>query len=139
MCIISDKLKLCSCKTENVELLKHYWILKRFTKKTEWLVGEMMLPANIGETADRLNQTTIQNQLNSGNCFDVELNHQENDILELHFTYKVDPEIHFNLICNGDFLAYSFKFKKEKWRKGEYNTFAANLIEVQKGNIRNPF
>ena len=28
MCTVSDKLKLCSCKTENVERLKHYWIEK---------------------------------------------------------------------------------------------------------------
>lgn len=139
MCTVSEKLKLCTCKTENVERLKHYWTLKRPTEKTHCVVGEMILPANIGETADKINQNTILKQLNKGNCFDIELQHQENDILELHFTYKVDPENDLTLNCNGDFLAYAFKFKKGKWKKDYYDPFEIDFAEVQKGKIVRPF
>ena len=83
----------------------------------------MILPANIGDTADKINQNVILKQLNNGNCFDFELQHKENDILELHFTYNVDPEKYLTLPCNGDFLVYSFKFKKGKWKKSDYDPF----------------
>ena len=139
MCTVSDKLKLCTCKTENVKRLKHYWTLKRPTEKTHWVVGEMILPANIGETADKINQNTILSQLNNGNCFDFELQHQENDTLELHFTYKVDPEKYLTLPYNGDFLVYSFKFKKGEWKKSDYDPFEIDFNEVQKGKIISPF
>ena len=139
MCTVSEKLKLCTCKTENVERLKHYWTLKRPTEKTHFVVGEMILPANIGETADKINQNTILKQLNKGNCFDKELQHQENDILELHFTCKVDPEKDLTLNFYGDFLAYAFKFKKGKWKKDYYDPFEIDFAEVQKGKIVRPF
>jgi hypothetical protein len=85
MCTVSDQLKLCSCKTEKVENLKHYWILKRHNGENYCIIGEPILPADIGDDADKVNSRILQKQLNSGNCFDIELQHQENDILELHF------------------------------------------------------
>ena len=115
MCTVSDKLKLCSCKTENVERLKHYWILRRPTEETHWVVGLMILPADIGK-------------------------HQENDILELHFTIKANSRRNQNLLLShGDFLAYAFKFKKGKWTKDNYNPFEIDFEEVQKGKIVRPF
>lgn len=140
MCTVSDKLMLCTCKTENVEQLKHYWILKRPTEKTHWVVGEMILPADIGENADKLNQKIILTQLNNGNCFDIELQHQEDDILELHFTFNADPKRFYNLLpCYGNFLAYAFKFRNGKWRKDDYNPYEIDFDEVQKGKIVRPF
>lgn len=140
MCTVSDKFKLCSCKTKNVEDLKHYWILKRPTEKTHLVVGEMILPADIGEEADKLNQKIILTQLNKSNCFDIELQHQENDILELHFTFKADPKRFHNLLpCYGDFLAYAFKFKKGNWKKYNYDPFEIDFDEIHKGKILRPF
>lgn len=139
MCTVSDKLKLCTCKTENVKQLKHYWILKRPTDRTYFVIGEMILPAYIGEAADKINQNKILSQLKNGNCFDIELQHKENDILELHFTYKADPDTFLNLPCHGDFLAYAFKYKNGKWRNSSYNPYEINFDEIQKGKISNPF
>ena len=140
MCKVSDKLKLCTCKTKNVGQLKHYWILKRPTKKTHFVVGEMILPADIGEAADKLNQKTILKQLNDGNIFDVEMQHQENDILELHFTFNADTERFKNMLhCYGDYLAYAFKFKKDVWKKTNYDPFEIDFDEVRKGKIVNSF
>lgn len=139
MCKISDQLKLCSCKTKNVEELKHYWILKRHNGEQNSIVGEAILPANIGEDADKVNIKILGKLLNSGNCFDVELDHQENDILELHFTFHADPEKYFMLPFNGNYLAYAFVFKNNKWRKNDFDPFGENLDHIQKGKIVRPF
>ena len=44
MCKISDKLKLCTCKTENIEQLKNYWILYKYHKSDIIMMGLPMLP-----------------------------------------------------------------------------------------------
>jgi hypothetical protein len=141
MCQVSDQLKLCSCKTKNVEDLKHYWILKRYHDESEWkdIVGQTILPANIGEDAHKLNINTIRKTLNSGKCFDVALQHQENDILELHFTCNAETEKDSMYSGHGNYLAYAFVFKNNKWKKTDYDPFGANLAEVQKGKIVRPF
>jgi len=139
MCKVSDQLKLCSCKTKNVEELKHYWVLKRHNGEQNCIVGEAILPANIGEDADKVNIITLRKMLNSGNCFDIELQHQENDILELHFTFHADPEKYFMLPCHGNYLAYAFVFKNDKWRKTDFDPFGENLDDIQKGKIVRPF
>lgn len=139
MCEVSDQLKLCSCKTKNVEYLKHYWVLKRHNGENNCLVGEAILPANIGEDADKVNIRTIGKMLNCGNCFDIELQHQENDILELHFTFHADPAKYLMLPCHGDYLAYAFVCKNNKWKKTYFDPFGANLEDIQKGKIVRPF
>ncbi|MCX6323551.1 MAG: hypothetical protein NTZ41_05045 [Sphingobacteriales bacterium] len=139
MCKISDKLKLCTCKTEDVKRLKHYWILKRHNGKNNCIIGEAILPANIGKQADKINETIILKMLNGGNCFDVELQLEENDILELHFTFNADPEKYLKLSWYGNYLAYAFIFQKDSWKKTHFDPFGENLYEVQKGKIVNPF
>ena len=139
MCKVSDKLKLCSCKAKNVEELKHYWVLKRHNGENNCIVGEAILPANIGEAADKVNIKTLGQMLNSGNCFDIKLEHQENDILELHFTFNADPEKYFMLPCHGNYLAYAFVFKNNKWKKTDFDPFGENLEDIQKGKIIRPF
>jgi hypothetical protein len=139
MCTVSDKLKLCTCETENVEKLKHYWILKRPTEKKHFMVGEILPPANIDENAYELNQKNILAQLNNGNCFDIELQHQENDILELHFAFKTGLKRLRNRFSGfEDYLVYAFKFKKGKWKEDYYDSFDVDFDEIQKGKIINP-
>jgi hypothetical protein len=139
MCKISDKIKLCSCKTKNVDRLKHYWVLNRPEKKDIEMLGSIIPPADIGEKIEKFNITTLRKQLNDGNCFDIELSHQENDVLELHFTCtpkldsgKTDSDF-------GNYLVYAFVFKKGKWKKTSYDHFGNNLSEVQAGKILTPF
>ncbi len=133
MCKVSDQLRLCSCKATNVEKLKHYWILKRHDGGSNCIIGDAILPANIGEDANKVNISTLSIMLNKGNCFDIEVQHQENDILVLHFTFHADPDKY------GSYLAYAFVFKNNKWRKTVYDPFGANLQEIQKGKIVRPF
>jgi hypothetical protein len=99
----------------------------------------MILPADIGAAAHKLNQKTILKQLNKTNIFDIEIDHEENDILELHFTLTGELEKHLPLSCNGNYLAYAFKFKNEGWKKNEYNPFDIDFAEITKGKIVKPF
>jgi hypothetical protein len=49
------------------------------------MIGETFLPYTcIGEALERINQNTILKQLNNDDIFDIELQHQEDDILEMH-------------------------------------------------------
>ncbi len=139
MCKVSDQLKLCSCKTKQVEDLKHYWILKRHNGEQNCIFGEAILPVNIGEAADKVNIKTLTKMLNNGNCFDIKLQHQEDDILELHFTFNSDPEKYVTSPSNSNYLAYAFVFKNNKWKKTDFDPFGANLKDIQKGKILRPF
>jgi len=140
MCQVSDKIKLCSCKTKNVESLKHYWQIKRKNKDTSYIVGEISMPADIGEKNDKLNMDIILNQLNTGNIFDMDIEHKNNDILELVFSFKADRERFRNFSPNtGDFLAYAFKFRNGQWKKFDYKNWVIDFDEVEKGKIVNPF
>lgn len=110
MCTISDKLKLCTCKTDDMEILKHYWVLKKPVESSIIMIGTIMPPANIGVEVEKYNVDTLTKQLNEGNCFDkdVMLIHGENYILELHFTC-------FPKLYAENYLVYAFIYKNGKW------------------------
>jgi hypothetical protein len=132
MCQVSQQLKLCTCKTTDVTRLKHYWRLCRHNGGTDGIVGETLLPANIGEAADRLNSKLLLALLNEANCFDVELALQPKDILELHFTCHTEE---LTMPWEGNFLVYAFVYKNGKWYKGEYDPFGENMDTKQVGKI----
>jgi hypothetical protein len=138
MCKISNKLKLCSCKTRNAQQLKHYWVLNRPEDKGVYTLGDIIPPADIGEQVEKYNIHSLGKQLNNGNCFDINLAHQENDILELHFTCK-QPGIDHSTSYARNYLVYAFVYKKGKWRKTSYDPFGNNIIAVQAGKILTPF
>ena len=136
MCTVSDKLKLCACKTENVERLKHYWILYKYQKSEVIMMGEPMLPQEweIGKENNKYNKTKLETLLNERNCFDVDLRINNKDILELNFSYtsKTNPEITTHLV-------YEFIYKKNKWTVSEYCPFNTDKSQKQQGKIKNPF
>ena len=127
MCKISEHLQLCTCKTNDVKSLKHYWILSRPKHNGPFTIGEIITPEQLNPEIEQFNQETLIQQLNSGNCFDVKLNHQEDDVLVLHFS------------CNKSYLAYSFTFKNNKWEIGEYDAFSNGLRKIKGGKIEKPF
>jgi hypothetical protein len=100
-------------------------------------MGEMVMPADIGEQAEKYNVNILRKLLNEGSCFDLEIQHQENDVLNLYFTYKQKKPISFCLY--GDFLVYAFLYKKGKWKKTSYDPFDNNVSKIQTGKISTPF
>ena len=111
MCEVSDKLKLCSCKTEDVEKLKHYWILQRPFQGDISVVGTIMAPADCGTLLEEINPDRIETQLNENSCFDADINYKENDILYLYFTCN-KPSL--EIPDPSGYLAYAFQFKNSK-------------------------
>jgi len=109
---VFDKIKLCTCNTTYVERLKHYWILKMPEENGIIMMGMTIPPANIGEEVEKYNVETLTKQLNSGNCFDKDVNLmlEENYILELHFTC-------FPKLYEKNYLAYAFVHKKGNGKK----------------------
>jgi hypothetical protein len=139
MCTVSSKLKLCSCKTTHAETLKHYWVLKRPDGGNQTIVGQAILPANIGKQAHKINTELLGRMLNEGNCFDVDMQHQPGDILELHFSYDAGQETGEYSPIHGDYLAYAFTFSNSKWKPVEFDPFGQNLQDIQQGKIVKPF
>ncbi len=76
--------------------------------------------------------------LNSGDCFDLKLYHQENDILQLHFTLDARSETQ-SLPRQSGYLAYAFIYQNKKWKVTDYDPFDANFGDIQKGKIVMPF
>lgn len=76
--------------------------------------------------------------LNSGDCFDLKLYHQENDILQLHFTLDARSETQSSPRQSG-YLAYAFIYQNKKWKATDYDPFDANFGVIQKGKIIMPF
>jgi hypothetical protein len=115
MCLISSQLQLCTCDVTDVTELKHYWILHRFSAdKTEYIMGEPMLPLNIDFETGILNQRNLLKRVNEADVFDKPIEFKKKDRLELHFT------------CSGEhsgFLTYGFEYTGRKWKECAYDVF----------------
>src|SRR5688572_20320503 len=106
MCQVSDKLKLCTCDTQDYQKLKHYWTLHRFIKgKENLLVGEGFFPYFMARALNLINYDTIHSLLNEGTPFDVDLKPLKKDRLCLCFT--CDEE--------GNRIYYGFQYNGRKW------------------------
>ena len=136
MCKVSDKLKLCTCKIKNVYQLKHYWILYKYQKSNEHLVGESVLPQQfkIGIENDEYNANQLATLLNDGNCFDIDLTINHKDILELNFTCDLHTATKESL-----HLVYEFVYKKRKWIINDPDPFNTDKLHKNQGKIFNPF
>ncbi|MBS1756728.1 MAG: hypothetical protein JSU03_05575 [Bacteroidetes bacterium] len=136
MCIVSDKLKLCTCKTENVEQFKHYWILYKYQKSGIDLVGIPMLPQEweIGKETDEYNYRRLEKMLNAESCFDIDIELRNKDILEMHFSCNKNSDSKYPI-----HLVYEFAYKNKKWRTNAHDPFDTDRLEKHKGKIVNPF
>ena len=115
MCTISNKLKLCSCKTKDVYTLKNFWVLHRFVRgKDEYILGETMMPCVNPLVDDELNERNLSALLNDGQVFDFDIQLKNKDLLQLAFKFNGDKEQHNN---------YGFEFKNGKWKTVEYDLF----------------
>ena len=88
MCIITEKIKLCTCKASSTNRLQHYWVLYRRNKdKNEIIVGELMLPSFewFHPNEFKKNYVTLENRVNEGDVFDVPIAFKAKDVLELVF------------------------------------------------------
>lgn len=113
MCKVSDKLLLCTCKAENVDSLKNYWVLYRRNKNKDMMImGSMIMPYAPEENVEKYNEEMLLKLMNTPSTFDVDLNPTSGDRIQLHFT-----------INDEQFMDYGFEYKSSKWVLKEYNQF----------------
>jgi len=116
MCIVSDKIKFCTCAESNISQLKHYWVLYRYNKQKKGLMmGEWIFPEHIIDPQDVMNENTIIARLNENDAFDVAMDFDNKDLLKVTINNK--PK-------KGERkYSYSFQYRKKKWEVYEPGPF----------------
>ena len=86
MCKLSHQLKLCTCSVPEVSKLKHYWVLHRFDPQKHELVHGIVFPAHtLDARVDAYNRALLLQRLHEDDVFDIDLNLQNGDRLQLTF------------------------------------------------------
>jgi len=117
MCLVSDKIKFCTCVDEEVEIeeLDNYWILFRFNPdKFERIVGMFILP-RFDPPFFELNRETILNRLIEPDAFDIPIKFKSRDRLLI--------SINNNKLNIEEDMTYLFKFTRGKWKSIAYEPF----------------
>jgi len=115
MCIISDKIKFCTCKAKSSDSLKNYWVFHRYDKgRFDGIVGTCNLPVLMDEDIVKCNEETLLKRVNEADAFDIDLQPKNKDRLEI----VLNCEQHFG----GD-LHIGFEYKKGQWVACEYDLF----------------
>jgi hypothetical protein len=111
MCIVSDKIKFCTCDTP-IHKLKNFWILHRFIKgKNILVIGEVMMPYHMDADIEENNRNLLLKRINEMDAFDIELNAKTGDLLQIGFA--VDS--------GYQHLTYGFKYTGKKWKPESYD------------------
>jgi len=116
MFTVSNKIKFCTCKTENVEQLKHYWKLHQKVRKDNYMtiLGTTICPTSMRDKNYKENNQTLENRLNESGAFDFETSFNNGDVIEIVIQ------------CGDSHLTtyeYTYKFKNKKWKKFKKTDF----------------
>ena len=115
MCQVSNKLKLCTCSATSPDKLKNYWVFHRFIKEKDYQVmGSMVGPYTVDAVTEKHNKETLLKRVNEADAFDINLNPQPKDRLQLNFITSPD---------RWDCLTYGFEFIEGKWIEYDYHPF----------------
>ena len=132
MCIVSDKIKFCTCVTGSYEDLPHYWLLYRFNKQKDLqCMGMASLLMELRQENYILNAQTLGNRLNEDDAFDKAIDFKPNDQLEIVINNLSEDE------CEQ--MTFYFRFKKGKWVDEEHDVFELmnRYDEFAFGNFEN--
>src|SRR5690606_3812125 len=115
MCIVTNKVRFCTCKAGSVKQLKHYWILYRYNSKKEWnVVGMVMLPRGFTPHYEE-NKKALSQRINENDAFDFITDFKDKDCLEISISHSETGLNSHTKFC--------FSFKKGKWKFEEYDVF----------------
>jgi len=126
MCELSKKLKLCTCAVASVEHLRHYWVLYRFNKtKDDLVMGQAMLLEEPGKAVQAYNRSLLLERLNEHDAFDINLNPQEGDRLQLKFTCS-DSGVLSILTRNRKIkkIIYGYTYRNGRWIEEPFDHLA---------------
>ena len=116
MCLVSEKIKFCTCVIDSAEKLNNYWILHRFNgKKEEFVLGMPLMPTELYDLNYKVNMQTLATRLNESDAFDMLITFKAKDQFEIVLN---------NLSKDQDQrLTYCFIFKKGIWVKETFDSF----------------
>ena len=84
MCIVSDKIKFCTCSSKSIDRLQTYWELFRFNSHKElYIVGIPKWPSEWSDDNFEANTSTLLKRLNDSDAFDFPTDFQEKDAFKI--------------------------------------------------------
>jgi len=83
MCLVSEKIKFCTCVDGDYDELPHYWLLYRINEQKNLLVmGLPIMPPDFFQPTYEENAKTLCNRLNEKDAFDKLIAFKPKDQLE---------------------------------------------------------
>ena len=129
MCIISEKIKFCTCVDEvlNLTQLNNYWILYRYNSESaiekgfdQMEVGKFIEPAS--DSIFKINEDTILKRIYESDAFDFPLKFKNKDTLVIHLNNNSE---------NGlEKISYQFRYERKKWESQCFGSAFANDNDV---------
>ena len=115
MCIVSDKIKFCTCTKGSYQDLPHYWLLFRFNEQKDLqFIGMPIIPYAYLQPNFKLNSHTFVKRLNEADAFDKVIDFKPKDRMEIVIN---------NLLADKDRMIFSFQFNTGKWEVEKYEPF----------------
>jgi hypothetical protein len=131
MCLVSDKIKFCTCVSDSVDNLQHYWIWHHFVNDIRDIcIGMPIMPTSLTDLNFIINETTLLNRLNESDAFDFPIQPLNKDLFEIVINNNApDYENRFT---------YTFLFKKGKWIGSDADAFTIinHYKEEKAGKIK---
>jgi hypothetical protein len=108
MCVISDKLKFCACKSLDYTKLKHYWVLYTYVgEKATITIGQVMMPFSFWNEDYKTNKHILLARLKESDTFDQDMSFRAKDILEV--------VINNQAAAPASTFSFYFQFSKGRW------------------------
>jgi hypothetical protein len=117
MCIVSDKIKFCTCEIGSYDELQNYWLLYRYNKNKLWIVegsADMPIGYLVGSQY-ALNVETFIKRLNEPDAFDKPIKFKSKDRIEIVLNNLSENE--------KDRMTFCFEYRKGAWLDNPYDGF----------------
>ena len=133
MCLVSDKIKFCTCISESVESLQHYWVLYKVSGVKGDIIGLTIAPTSSWDKNYMVNESTLLQRINEADSFDIDLKPEEKDKLEIVINSKSTNSLKTS--------TYYFEFRKGKWISSDADAFELmnNFYEGRFGKLKSAF
>lgn len=105
MCIISNKIKFCTCGKKQIDEIKHRWELKRRDERISAFVGSIHYN-KIDTEIEKLNYKVLLERLKHKTCFDFDYTPKIGDKLCVSFLLDIDLNTR---------MQFDFMFKSNGW------------------------
>ena len=131
MCLVSDKIKFCTCVSGSVDKLQNYWIWHHYVNGSmETCLGLSMMPTSLTDPNFIINETTLLNRINETDAFDFPIQPLNKDLFEIVINNQAaDYE---------NRVTYTFIYKKGKWIVSDADSFTIinHYKEEKSGKIK---